>query len=220
MNKEAKSETLLKQMVQWFNEREEVTRKMLMNDFSYANDITVDCYRNYLTKAGYLEWTKRGAYRRKLIIPESITESELRKKAYGKFNKNELPVGLSMNEMLKIHKNEFLKNQNEIIKKYPRLKKYKNIKNGDRFVVPANTFVWSIQLQQTIAFPKDIGIQITAKEYEPGSHIFFKLLMEYSTTYIVQDNAGEFSCDYFVLKPPLKKMNHVNQLLYVDFKVK
>jgi len=61
------------------------TRQELLNYMSTKgfNSKSIDTYKNYLTKAGYLETISRGIYVIKRRIPYHTSVSEVRQKAYG-----------------------------------------------------------------------------------------------------------------------------------------
>lgn len=70
----------------FIEERFEYTRQDLLSyvEYSYghSNQNSIDTYRNYLHKAGYLETIRRGVYRKIKEIPVDISVDEVREEAY------------------------------------------------------------------------------------------------------------------------------------------
>lgn len=57
-----------------------IFRRNLIDDFGYRQ--TVDNYRNYLTKAGYLKTKKAGVYEYMKEIPEDMNYKRLIQESY------------------------------------------------------------------------------------------------------------------------------------------
>jgi len=65
-----------------------ITRKSIMSR-KMGLKVTVDKYRLWCTRAGYLKWKSRGVYKLTKKLPESISSRSLGKKAYpNTWNKN------------------------------------------------------------------------------------------------------------------------------------
>ena len=59
-----------------------ITRQRLITEFGKGSELTIDCYRNYLTQAGYLKIIDKGKYKILKNIPADIPLSKVRKQAY------------------------------------------------------------------------------------------------------------------------------------------
>ncbi len=62
-----------------------ITRKEIMETIKtgkYGTQTTIDNYRNWFTKAGYLKWTSRGKYELIKFPEDELSSRDLRKEAY------------------------------------------------------------------------------------------------------------------------------------------
>ena len=48
----------------------------------FIKEGSIDLYRRYLTKAGYLEWASRGKYRKVKPIPKGISRRDVQRMGY------------------------------------------------------------------------------------------------------------------------------------------
>ena len=72
-----------KKIKKFINAHEKFNRKRLQNHISPFNEISItnmDTYRRFLIRAGYVEQTGRGEYRRIKKIPENLQLRDCRKK--------------------------------------------------------------------------------------------------------------------------------------------
>lgn len=58
-----------------------VSRKEILEQ-NFGWSVSIDNYRNWFTKAGYLEWIKPGQYKLLKYPKEGLTSRDLRKEAY------------------------------------------------------------------------------------------------------------------------------------------
>jgi len=66
-----------------FNTRLELREELRINGFNENNITSMDTYRNYLDKAGYLRTVRRGAYETIKEIPIDLSIQSCRNEAYG-----------------------------------------------------------------------------------------------------------------------------------------
>jgi hypothetical protein len=64
-----------------FDIGEIISRKEIMEQ-EFGGDVSLDNYRNWFTKAGYLEWVSSGKYKVIKYPKEGLTSRDLRKEAY------------------------------------------------------------------------------------------------------------------------------------------
>jgi hypothetical protein len=79
-----------------FNTRLELREELRINGFNENNITSMDTYRNYLDKAGYLRTVRRGAYETIKEIPIDLSIQSCRNEAYG--NRNPFPILMGMDE--------------------------------------------------------------------------------------------------------------------------
>lgn len=75
----------LRAFLNLFSIGEIITRKEILEVILTSKpggEITIDNYRNWFTKAGYLKWISRGKYQLICYPPTGLTSRDLRKKAY------------------------------------------------------------------------------------------------------------------------------------------
>lgn len=68
---------------------EQFTRNELRKKFISRSEITLDCYRNYLTQAKFIKWIRPGVYQKIKNIPSDISEKSVKKIAYPNYNFDE-----------------------------------------------------------------------------------------------------------------------------------
>ena len=82
--------SLMKEIINPMKVGEEVSRKEMVKNIStilpYNSDQSIDNTRNYLTRAGYLEWKSQGVYTKVKDIPMDLTITKLMSEAYPKEN--------------------------------------------------------------------------------------------------------------------------------------
>lgn len=82
-------------MINYFNFRRDsdngiISRKELiwhLRTHGYKRETTIDCYRNYLHKAGYLNTVARGKYVMRRKIPSNLPIELCKEQAYGSITK-------------------------------------------------------------------------------------------------------------------------------------
>lgn len=80
--------TLFTEVCIFVNTKREFTRRDLVFWFGkrlMRGQNTIDCYRNYLTRAGYIKWISRGKYERVKVIPYDLSSRQCRREAYPKY---------------------------------------------------------------------------------------------------------------------------------------
>ena len=77
------------ELINYINNRD--TGVILRQNILFLNNrsgaYTVDCYRNYLTKAGFLQVETSGTYKRVKEIPSNLTIAVCKMMAYGQRTK-------------------------------------------------------------------------------------------------------------------------------------
>lgn len=95
-----------------------ISRSDLLDELSVARfgSSTIDTYRNYLHKAGYLQTIGRGLYRVIKEIPIDISIIEIKEEAYGKKHEGRIMFGDDFNEWWTATK-KYKRKQNDFISK-------------------------------------------------------------------------------------------------------
>jgi hypothetical protein len=74
--------TQWQQLIRYCNKHKAIKRSELLRTLPCTSSI--DCYRNYLTQAGYLRIVSRGVYAQLKHIPTTLTLRKCRQIAYKK----------------------------------------------------------------------------------------------------------------------------------------